>query len=81
MIKTILGIAGAAAIVVLAASHGKVFAEAAPKPPACKTLADESTAWKAVPAVIPRIIRTSIRTGVAFGGRVNPKLSHTNRFV
>ena len=42
MIKTVLGIAGAAAIVVLAASHGKVLAQAAPKPPACKTMSDES---------------------------------------
>ena len=41
MIKTALGIVGAAAIVVLAASHGKVFAEGAPKPAACKTLPDE----------------------------------------
>jgi hypothetical protein len=42
VIKTVLGIAGAAAIVVLAASHGKVSAETAPKPPACKTMTEES---------------------------------------
>ena len=41
MIKATLGIVGAAAIVVLAASFGHVSAETAPKPPACKTLTDE----------------------------------------
>jgi hypothetical protein len=41
VIKTALGIVGAAAIVVLAASYGKVLAEGAPKPPACKTMPDE----------------------------------------
>ena len=41
MIKATLGIVGAAAIVVLAASYGKVSAQPAPKPAACKTLTDE----------------------------------------
>jgi hypothetical protein len=43
VIKTVLGIAGAAAIVLLAASYGKVSAETAPKPPACKTVTEEDT--------------------------------------
>jgi hypothetical protein len=41
VIKATLGIVGAAAIVVLAASYGQVSAQPAPKPPACKTLTDE----------------------------------------
>ena len=41
MIKALLGMAGAVAIVVLAASYANVSAETAPKPPACNSLKEE----------------------------------------